>query len=260
MSTLVCSRLDDLARGWTAHMRSGRGTYYFEYTLGDNYRWIGNVWLRPKAAVATAQTIRAIGYTGVVSLFLPMHAWWRSAFNTWFFARACWQGDYDLKAELDRYATAYFGDLAEAVRPLLDQVLNQLQDPALLQAFHRDADPLFVLSDEPPSAAEIDAALTRLRQEAVSLSQAFLELEQTAVEAIQLQLRRWRTQVEAFAAYYDIRGCEHHPDTPEIQEAHRAFVTWVAALPPDLAPIQTKADFLDWLRGVNRMGEHYYGI
>lgn len=261
MSALVCDRLDDLAREWVRHMQGARGACYFEYNLGDNYRWKANVWLRPEAAVQTAHAISAIGYHGVISLFLPIRNWWRSAFNTWFFARACWQHDLDVNHELDLYCARYFGDVAchlpgdvarhlprdvtPAMRPLLNRILHRLQDPVLQQAYHGIASP--GSSPKKAKRGEIRRAMLRMARESAALQKDLKKLERRSASAsIRLNIRRWRAYVEYFAAYYPTRSAKNLPrplpGTPIPQELFR----WLKSQPTELAAVNTPPEFLEW--------------
>lgn len=247
MSTLVCDHLDDLSQAWVKQMRSARGAYYFEYTLGDNYRWKANVWLRPEEAAATARAVRDIGYQGVISLFLPIRNWWRSALNTWFFARACWQGARSVRADLDLYAERSFGRPAPAMRPLLDRIFSELQDPVLSQAYHMGADPLQRTSETMPTEAQVKEALANLRRNVKDLSSALAALEEDAEsETVALRLRRWRHYVEYFGAYYETRTAEDRPLAVPSTPIPHGFVEWVRTQPASLAMVNVPADFVEW--------------
>jgi hypothetical protein len=245
MSALVCARLDELARQWVQHMRGARGACYFEYTLGDNYHWKANVWLRPEAGIAIAQALREIGYHGFVSLFLPIRNWWRSGFNTWFLARACWHPEISPARELDLYADRYFGDLSAEVRPLLDQILYRLQNPLIQEAYHGVITP--GQSPGKPDPEGLRVAQIQLQQEARGLSEALLNLEnRTHDDGVRLRLRRWRTYVEYFAAYYPTRSEANLPRPVPGTPIPHDLIRWLQSQPAKLAMVNAPADFLEW--------------
>ena len=118
--------MDTLAHEWIRKTPEGK-VYQFEYFLGDNYRYRTNVWLRPGYAAGVAYHAREMGFRGVVSLFLPIQTWWRSSFNNWFFARACWQEDLDVRATLTKYCMDYYGEQGKDIERVFNLILNDLQ-------------------------------------------------------------------------------------------------------------------------------------
>ena len=120
--------LDSLGRQWSVKSnREARGTYQFEYLMGDNYRSRANVWLNPSLAVNNAVHARNMEFKGVTSLFLPLENWWRAAFNNWFFARACWNTELDIDASLHEYCTKYYGNVASDTEVIFHRIFNNLQ-------------------------------------------------------------------------------------------------------------------------------------
>jgi hypothetical protein len=245
MSALYCAKCDELARQWVQHMRGARGACYFEYTMGDNYHWKANVWLRPEAGIAIARALREIGFHGVISLFLPIRNWWRSAFNTWFLARAFWKPEINVARELNLYADRYFGDLAAEVRPLLDQILYRLQNPLIQEAFHGVATPgQTPISTDPDS---LRAAQIQMQQDTRDLGEALLKLEhRTCDDVVRLRLRRWRTYVEYFGAYYPTRSEANLPRFVPGTPIPHDLIRWLQSQPAELAMVNAPSDFLDW--------------
>lgn len=130
MSVLWCpdaGKMDNLAHEWIEKVSQTGGVYQFEYYMGDNYRSRANVWLRPAYSVEVARNASEMRFRGVISLFLPMQNWWRSSFNNWFFARACWDPNLDIKLCIRKYCKDYYGKQASDVEEIFDLILTDLQ-------------------------------------------------------------------------------------------------------------------------------------
>jgi hypothetical protein len=130
MSVLWCPDAgdkDSLVHEWIGKAKDAGGVYQFEYYMGDNYRTRANVWLRPGYAAGVAYHAGEMGFRGVISLFLPIQNWWRASFNNWFFARACWDKKLDVKVNLRKYCTDYYGPQAMDIEAVFDRILNDLQ-------------------------------------------------------------------------------------------------------------------------------------
>lgn len=129
MSVLWCpdhGSMDNLASEWIRKSTNAGGVYKFEYNLGDNYRSRSNVLLRPEFSANQAYKACEMGYRGVISLFLPMENWWRSSFNHYFFARACWDREYDVDTRLSEYYKDYYGELAEEISGIFALIFDQI--------------------------------------------------------------------------------------------------------------------------------------
>ena len=130
MSVLWCPDAgdkDSLVREWIEKARNAGGVYQFEYYMGDNYRTRANVWLRPEYAAGVARHASEMGYRGVISLFLPIQNWWRASFNNWFFARACWDEDLNIKTSIRNYCMNYYGVQGPEIDTVFNLILNDLQ-------------------------------------------------------------------------------------------------------------------------------------
>jgi hypothetical protein len=183
MSVLWCpdaGEMDDLAHKWIEKVNQSGGFYQFEYYMGDNYRTRANVWLRPAYSVEVARHASKMGFRGVISLFLPIQNWWRASFNTWFFARACWDPDLDIKSCIRKYCTDYYGNKAPGVEQIFNLILNDLQPEPYKDQL------IFAAERLPGVRASSEIILTRLD----SLSNAATEKD------IALRLQRLRTYVE----------------------------------------------------------------
>lgn len=130
ISVLWCpdaGEMDSLAHEWIEEVNMAGGFYQFEYYMGDNYRTHANVWLRPEYSVEVARHASKSGFRGVISLFLPIQNWWRASFNNWFFARACWDPDLDIKFCISKYCRDYYGNKASDVEQIFNLILTDLQ-------------------------------------------------------------------------------------------------------------------------------------
>lgn len=128
---------EDLVKQWINKTSRQAGVYQFEYYLGDNYRSRANLWLRPQYASGIAPHARELGYKGVVSLYLPMQNWWRSSFNSWFFARTSWTDRPDVTEGIRKYCSDYYGNKAEDANEIFNMIFNDLQE----EPFSYEANP-----------------------------------------------------------------------------------------------------------------------
>lgn len=129
MSVLWCPDagvMNNLASEWVKKSDQAGGFYQFEYYMGDNYRSRSNVILRPSYSVQVARHASEMGFRGVISLFLPMQNWWRSSFNSWFFARACWDANLDIQSSIGKYCHDYYGEQASDVEQIFSIILTEL--------------------------------------------------------------------------------------------------------------------------------------
>jgi hypothetical protein len=130
MSVLWCpdaGAMDSLAREWIEKAKDAGGAYQFEYYMGDNYRTRANVWLRPEYSAGVARYAREMGFRGAISLCITINTWWRSSFNNWFFARACWDPELDINVNLKEYCSHYYGDQAEQIEEVFEYLFRDLQ-------------------------------------------------------------------------------------------------------------------------------------
>ncbi len=129
MSVLWCRtdhEIDHWLREWIRKSEQSGGVYQFEYFMGDNFNLFANVWLRPGYSANLAIQAEEMGFRGVVSLYLPIENWWRSSFNNWFFAQACWDPGMDIDAHLTKYCQNYYGEWAGEVKELFDLLFTEL--------------------------------------------------------------------------------------------------------------------------------------
>lgn len=118
---------EPLLEEWVKKISPKAGVYQFEYFLGDNYRSKSNVHLRPAYAANVPRYAKAKGFRGVISLVLPIQNWWRSAFNDWFFAQACWAEDFDVEKAMKNYCRLYYGELAGQAEVIFSKITKELQ-------------------------------------------------------------------------------------------------------------------------------------
>ncbi|MFC2123218.1 DUF4838 domain-containing protein [Bacteroidota bacterium] len=213
MSVLWCpdiGKMDDLAGDWVQKTNHANGVYQFEYYMGDNYRSRANVWLRPGFSANLARHATEIGFRGIVSLFLPMENWWRSCFNNWFFARACWDQDFDINTGLKDYCQKYYGKQAVEIEEIFHMLFTELHP-----------EPFIRLPDESNENLNLKVQQTSIKL----LDQLDLLIEDALDPDINERIIRLRTYVEFFQLYNeamfkgkqtDLDGLlnyiEEHPD------------------------------------------------
>ncbi|MEO8764605.1 MAG: DUF4838 domain-containing protein [Ginsengibacter sp.] len=190
MSVLWCpdlGQMDSLVRGWVKKSRQSGGAYQFEYYMGDNYRTCDNVWLRPAYSANISRHANELGFRGVISLFLPMQNWWRSSFNNWFFAQACWDSTFDVPSAISEYCKSYYGSHAPGVEAVFKSIFTELQPE--------------------PYSRPIESSKTRLQGVRVSSGKIIKALDsiliQTKEPEITTRLQRLKTYVE-----YSLIHCE----------------------------------------------------
>lgn len=130
MSVLWCPDAGDKTdtlKEWISKSKDAGGVYQFEYYMGDNYRSVTNVWLRPAYAAGVAGYAAKTGLRGVISLYLPIQSWWRSSFNNWFFARSCWDASFNVQDGLKKYYSDYYGEKAPEAEEIFRMIFTKLQ-------------------------------------------------------------------------------------------------------------------------------------
>jgi hypothetical protein len=190
MSVLWCPDAgdkDSLAGEWIDKARDAGGVYQFEYYMGDNYRSRANVWLRPGYAADVAHHASEMGFRGVISLYLPIQNWWRSSFNSWFFARACWDKDFDIKVNLRNYCAKYYGAQATEIENIFGLILKDLQPE--------------------PNRDQQRSVSERIKGIRTAVTSILKKLDQiskdTSDNEVAIRIRRLRTYVE-----YSLLHCE----------------------------------------------------
>lgn len=193
MSVLWCpdaGKMDSLAGEWIKKADNSGGIYQFEYYMGDNYRARANVLLCPAYSVKVARHAYEMGFRGVISLFLPMQNWWRSSFNNWFFARACWDKNPDIKLYLRKYCQDYYGEQDSSVEQIFNVILTDLppalykyqlkKDPELLLRVRTYSKDIVIELDSLINIADEKAVATRLQRLKTYVEYSLLDAEATA--------------------------------------------------------------------------------
>ena len=133
MCALVCRRTDALAREWAVKMADTCGAFSFEYNSGDHYCWRANPWIHPAYFRSAVNTIAALGYRGIVSLYLPITAWWQASINLHFMRLAAWNPAFDIAAETAALAKDLFGPQAAKGEAAMHALFEQAQAPEMWQ-------------------------------------------------------------------------------------------------------------------------------
>jgi hypothetical protein len=100
--------------------------------MGDNYRSRTNVLLRPVFSSGLVKHAKEMGFRGVISLFLSIESWWRSSFNNWFFARMCWNPDFDVNDGMNEYCKKYYGRFAADINNIFSTIFTELHPESYL--------------------------------------------------------------------------------------------------------------------------------
>ncbi|MBL7113292.1 MAG: DUF4838 domain-containing protein [Bacteroidales bacterium] len=177
MSVLWCRpyhEIDHLLKEWVDKTEHGGGVYKFEYFMGDNYNLFANVWLRPEYSANLVPHVQEMGLRGVISLYLPIENWWRSSFNNWFFARACWNPEFNVDELLTEYCERYYGDQATEIKEVFNIVLTEFQpEPYIspleagssrLEQVRTSSEKIFNKLDEITAGAKDDKVLVRIER------------------------------------------------------------------------------------------------
>jgi len=171
---------EELVNQWKQKLNPAAGIYQFEYYLGDNYRSRTNLWLRPIYAAQMVEHATAMGYRGVISLTLPIQNWWRSSFNNRFYARACWQQQFNIDYELRKYYQAYYDGQADKAKNIFTKIWQQLQP----EPYNRES-------------SAIAANWQRVEQQAPGIIQLIeLAMSQSTNTVIHERFNRIKTYVE----------------------------------------------------------------
>lgn len=133
MCVLVCHKTDETAHSWLHAMRGRKGAYYFEYNTANHYTWLANPWLLPGYCRWITAHMAQLNYVGMVSLFLPMQAWWTGAINCHFLRKAAWSPAFDMESALDELTHMLLGRHAQHAKRALQVLLEKVQRPELWQ-------------------------------------------------------------------------------------------------------------------------------
>ena len=243
MTALVCDEIDDNAKPWIDLSGNGKGSYLFEYNMGDNYRWQGNIWIRPDFVKwMTGQIIR-LKYHGVISLFIPISNWWRACMNYWFFSKFSWQPEANTASLLKKHCISQYNGAGSEIACVLQQVFKEIQTDDMLAAYHHDR-LRSVMPLKPPRAdcyIEFQSALSRALKTIVKLE------EDTENTEIRTRLMRWVTYLKFLKHYYRIRtgngkpiAFKDHSDIM-IRKQKRIF-----SVKPEDVPVNPSFEFLEW--------------
>lgn len=246
LSVLMCDRLDDNAKRWSELLEESgsRGQYYFEYVLGDNYRWRSNVWLIPDYGPWLERKVVETGFRGVVSLFLPIRNWWRSALNNHFMAKAYWNSEIDVNRELRAYCEAYYGELSDEVYDILYQIRYNIQNNYMMEAYHWEI-------TQPMYGAKMEDD-----EDAYQISQQACKDAIDRLKAMQLQTndkrikehtRRLQSYIEFFQLYYQARTKDGQPyPKKDNSVVPHNLLNYADQHPIDKDGVNINSEFIKW--------------
>jgi hypothetical protein len=135
LSVLFCKNPGSLSTKWISKTKNSKGTLLFEYSLGDFYRWAGNVWLQPDYAIKTGHRLSKDYFRGFISLFLPIKTWWRTCFNLYFLRQGVWSDGKSMRKTLSDICRAYFGPIHLQAKNIFYLIFEKLQDKRLMNIY-----------------------------------------------------------------------------------------------------------------------------
>ncbi|MCU4174242.1 DUF4838 domain-containing protein [Carboxylicivirga sp. N1Y90] len=246
LSVLMCDRLDDNAKRWSELLdeNGSQGQYYFEYVLGDNYRWRTNVWMIPGYGPWLERKVVDTGFRGVVSLFLPIRNWWRSAFNNYFMAKAYWNSDLDVDLELRNYCEAYYGELSDDIFEVLNAIRFDVQNNYMMEAYHWEI-------IHPMEGAKIakheDGYLMSQQSCDKVIDQLQLLLSKTSDDKVSERICRLQSYLEYFKIYYQERTVDGkaYPKTDN-SVVPNSLLEYSEQHPIDKDGVNMNPEFIKW--------------
>lgn len=132
MSVLVCSAKNEVAYEWAQRAGGSGGAFYFDYNTGDHYRYRSLPWLNPLYCREIVNVMASYGFRGVVSLYLPVTAWWQASVNYWYLRRFYYEPEADMGLLTRELAEILFGaSAADEMSRILLKIFHELQDPIL---------------------------------------------------------------------------------------------------------------------------------
>lgn len=246
LSVLMCDRLDANAKRWTELMeeQGARGQYHFEYVLGDNYRWRTNVWLIPEYGPWLEDQLVDLGYKGSVSLFLPIRNWWRSAFNNYFMAKACWNPDFDVEQALQTYCQAYYGEWSADIYELLHVIRFEVQNPYMMETYHSEI--IHPISGAGISEGNDGYQTSQQACDAV-IDRLKVLMQQANDEKVKERMRRLQSYVEYFQLYYRERTVNGKPlPKKDNSVVPHSLLNYSEQHPIDNDGVNMNPEFIKW--------------
>ena len=83
------------------------------------------------------------GFRGTASLYLGLQTWWRGSFNYYFFGKALWEEDIQVRELLQAYCDCYYGAQSDEVFLIYDKILNDVQEGGYFNTMAKDRDQVY---------------------------------------------------------------------------------------------------------------------
>lgn len=132
MSVLVCSEKGTIAYEWGKCAQNSGGAFYFDYCTGDNYRYRANTIINPYYINTMVNNFATYKYRGIVSLYLPITAWWQSGINYWLLGESYYNPFESAEQQMERLAAGLFGkENAHILKDALYLTVSRLQSKLL---------------------------------------------------------------------------------------------------------------------------------
>ena len=126
MCVLVCGAQDERAGEW-AEKSAGGGAFYFDYHTGDHYCFRANLWINPHYIRSTLRTLKGYGFRGIVSLALPITAWWVNSINYQIMSEYYYEPEAEPERVVRELGRKLFGG-QPAMLEAWSRMVNRLQD------------------------------------------------------------------------------------------------------------------------------------
>lgn len=131
MSVLVCSVKNEIAYEWGQCAEKGGGAFYFDYCTGDHYRYRANLILNPFYIHTMVNTFATYRYRGIISLVLPITAWWQAGINYTLLSQSYYNPLVPVKTQINNLCKGIFGEknsdiLAQAMYKTVSELQSKL--------------------------------------------------------------------------------------------------------------------------------------
>lgn len=110
MSVLVCSVKDQIAYNWGRCAQQSGGAFYFDYCTGDHYRYRADLFINPFYINTMVNNFATYRYRGIISLFLPITAWWQAGINYSLLAESYYDPMEPVEQRIEELCRGIFGE------------------------------------------------------------------------------------------------------------------------------------------------------
>ena len=131
LSVLVCSVKDQVAYEWGQCAEHGGGAFYFDYCTGDHYRYRANLMINPFYIQTMVNTFATYRYRGIISLVLPITAWWQAGINYSLLSQSYYNPLEPVETQIQTLCKGIFGQanhmlMAQALYKTVSELQSKL--------------------------------------------------------------------------------------------------------------------------------------